>query len=295
MNRLTVKVNEYIKHNYYIAQGKYRVICKIGNGAFGVIYLGADVKSGKEVAIKFEDITTYNPRLLYEYKVYRFLREYQINMHNDVAIPQVYYYGQETFFNVLVMELLGPSLEDLFNFCGRHFSMKTILMLADQMFNRLEFMHDKCFIHRDIKPDNFLMGCNTNSYKLFLIDFGLAKKYRSTRTLQHIYYSDNKTLVGTARYASINTHSGIQQSRRDDMESLGYVLLYLNRGKLPWQDLKASNKKQKYERIFEMKLSTSLLDLCKGFPGQFEKYLSYCRTLRFNDTPDYEYVRQLFR
>jgi len=147
-------------------------------------------------------------------------------------------------------------------------------------------------LHRDIKPDNILIDRNG---KLKLADFGLAKKYRDPRTHTHIPYRENKNLTGTARYASINTHLGIEQSRRDDLESLGYVLMYFNRGSLPWQGLKAQTKKQKYERISEKKLSTPIEVLCKGFPGEFATYLNFCRSLRFDDKPDYTYLRQLFR
>ena len=161
------------------------------------------------------------------------------------------------------MDLPGPSLEDLFNFCSRRFTMKTVLMLADQVISRIEYVHTKNFIHRDIKPDNFLMGIGCHCDKLFLIDFGLAKKYRDNRTRQHIPYREDKNLTGTARYASINAHLGIEQSRRDDMESLGYVLMYFNRTRLPWQGLKAATKKQKYEKISEKKMSTPVEVLCK--------------------------------
>uniref|UniRef100_A0A2K5SCR7 non-specific serine/threonine protein kinase n=1 Tax=Cebus imitator TaxID=2715852 RepID=A0A2K5SCR7_CEBIM len=188
----------------------------------------------------------------------------------------------------------GPSLEDLFNFCSRMFTMKTVLM-ADHMISRIEYVHTKKFIHRDIKPDNFLMGIGHHCNKLFLIDFGLAKKYRDNRTRQHKAYREDKNLTGTARYASINAHLGIEQSRRDDMESLGYVLMYFNRTSLPWQGLKAATKKQKYEKISEKKMSTPVEVLCKGFPAEFAMYLNYCRGLRFEEAPDYMYLRQLFR
>ena len=179
----------------------------------------------EEVAVKLESIKARHPQLLYESKLYKILQ-------GGVGIPHIRWYGPERDYNVLVMDLLGPSLEDLFNFCSRRFTMKTVLMLADQMIGRIEYVHNKNFIHRDIKPDNFLMGIGRHCNKLFLIDFGLAKKYRDNRTRQHIPYREDKNLTGTARYASINAHLGIEQSRRDDMESLGYVLMYFNRGSL---------------------------------------------------------------
>lgn len=132
------------------------------------------------------------------------------------------------------MDLLGPSLEDLFNYCKRKLTLKTVLLLADQMLQRIEAVHAKHFMHRDIKPDNFLMGNPTDKNLLYIIDFGLAKKYLISKTGEHIPYRDGKNLTGTARYASLNTHKGIEQGRRDDLESIGYVLLYFLKGELPW-------------------------------------------------------------
>merc|ERR1739844_775169 len=174
--------------------------------------------------------------------------------------------------------------------------MKTVLLIADQLLQRAEFLHAKTFIHRDIKPDNFLIVPGRRSCKIIhMIDFGLAKKYCHPSTQQHIPYAERKRLTGTARYASINSHLGIEQSRRDDMESIGFVLMYFNRGKLPWQGLQAATKKQKYEKISEKKMSTPVEVLCKGFPAEFAMYLNYCRGLRFEEAPDYMYLRQLFR
>lgn len=272
----------------FVVAGKYRIIRKIGSGSFGDIYLGRNITNGEEVALKMESTVARHPQLLYEYKLYKVL-------NGGIGIPHIRHFGQERNYNVLVMDLLGPSLEDLFNFCGRQFTLKTVLMLVDQMIGRLEFLHTKNFIHRDIKPDNFLMGIGRHCNKLFLIDFGLAKKYRDFRSKQHISYREKKNLTGTARYASVNAHLGIEQSRRDDMESLGYVLMYFNRGSLPWQGLKATNKKQKYEKISEKKMSTPVEVLCKGFPAEFAMYLNYCRSMRFEEAPDYMYLRQLFR
>ncbi|XP_003934460.1 casein kinase I [Saimiri boliviensis] len=271
-----------------IVGGKYKLVRKIGSGSFGDVYLGVTTTTGEEVAVKLESQKAKHPQLLYESKLYTILQ-------GGIGIPHMHWYGQEKDSNVLVMDLLGPSLEDLFNFCSRRFTMKTVLMLADQMISRIEYVHTKNFLHRDIKPDNFLMGTGRHCNKLFLIDFGLAKKYRDNRTRQHIPYREDKHLIGTVRYASINTHLGIEQSRRDDMESLGYVFMYFNRTNLPWQGLKAMTKKQKYEKISEKKMSTPVEVLCKGFPAEFAMYLNYCRGLRFEEVPDYMYLRQLFR
>lgn len=267
---------------------RYRLGRKIGSGSFGDIYLGTDVTNAEEVAIKLECVKTKHPQLHIEGKIYKL-------MQGGMGIPNIKWLGTEGDYNVMVMELLGPSLEDLFNFCSRKFSLKTVLLLADQMIARVEYIHSKNFIHRDVKPDNFLMGLGKKGNLVYIIDFGLAKKYRDPRTHQHIAYRENKNLTGTARYASVNTHLGIEQSRRDDMESEGYVMLYFLRGSLPWQGLKAATKKQKYERISEKKMSTPIEELCRDFPSEFSTYLNICRSLGFEDKPDYAYLRQLFR
>ncbi|MQL79422.1 hypothetical protein Taro_011855, partial [Colocasia esculenta] len=243
---------------------KFRLGRKIGSGSFGEIYLGTNIQTNEEVAIKLENVKTKHPQLLYESKLYRILQ-------GGTGIPNVRWFGVEGDYNVLVMDLLGPSLEDLFNFCSRKLSLKTVLMLADQMINRVEYVHSKSFLHRDIKPDNFLMGLGRRANQVYVIDFGLAKKYRDTSTHQHIPY------------------------RRDDLESLGYVLMYFLRGSLPWQGLKAGTKKQKYEKISERKVSTSIEALCRGYPTEFASYFHYCRSLRFDDKPDYAYLKRIFR
>ncbi|CAJ0610219.1 unnamed protein product [Cylicocyclus nassatus] len=267
--------------------GRFRLGRKIGSGSFGDIYLGLNVQTNEEVAVKLECIKSKHPQLHIEGRLYRV-------MSGGVGIPDVKWCGLEGEYNVMVMELLGPSLEDLFNFCQRKFSLKTVLLLADQMITRIEYIHERDYIHRDIKPDNFLMGLGKRGNLVYIIDFGLAKKYRDSRS-QHIPYRENKNLTGTARYASVNTHRGIEQSRRDDIESLGYVLMYFNRGTLPWQGLKAATKRQKYDKISEKKISTSVEELCASYPEAFATYLRYSRTLGFEDTPDYGHLRQLFR
>ncbi|KAJ0651264.1 putative protein kinase CK1-CK1 family [Helianthus annuus] len=272
----------------HVVGGNFKLGRKIGSGSFGELYLGVNIQSGEEVAIKLESIKTKHPQLHYESKVYMLLQ-------GGTGIPNLKWYGAEGEYNIMVIDLLGPSLEDLFNYCNRKFSLKTVLMLADQLINRVEYMHARGFLHRDIKPDNFLMGLGRKANQVYAIDFGLAKKYRDLQTHKHIPYRENKNLTGTARYASVNTHLGVEQSRRDDLESLGYVLMYFLRGSLPWQGLRAGNKKQKYDKISEKKMLTPIEVLCKSYPSEFISYFHYCRSLRFEDKPDYSYLKRLFR
>ncbi|KAJ3443772.1 casein kinase 1-like protein [Anaeramoeba flamelloides] len=267
---------------------KYRLGRRIGSGSFGDIYLGTNIITEEEIAIKLENIKTRHPQLQYESKLYTILA-------GGVGIPKVRWFGREGDYNVMILDLLGPSFEDLLNYCSRKFSLKSVLMLADQILCRIEYIHSKNFLHRDIKPDNFLMGVSDKKNQVSVIDFGLAKKYRDVRTHKHIKYLENKKLTGTARYASINTHLGFEQSRRDDLESLGYMLIYFLKGKLPWQGLDAVNKKQKYERISNKKISTPVKTLCQGLPYEFVTYLNYCKSLHFDEKPNYSYLRKLFR
>ncbi|KAI1499851.1 casein kinase I [Biscogniauxia marginata] len=267
----------------------YRVGKKIGEGSFGVIFEGTNLLNNQQIAIKFEPRKSDAPQLRDEYRTYKILV-------GCPGIPNVYYFGQEGLHNILVIDLLGPSLEDLFDHCNRRFSIKTVVMVAKQMLSRVQTIHEKNLIYRDIKPDNFLIGRpgTKASNVIHVVDFGMAKQYRDPKTKQHIPYRERKSLSGTARYMSINTHLGREQSRRDDLEALGHVFMYFLRGGLPWQGLKAATNKQKYEKIGEKKQTTPIKDLCEGFPDEFSKYLTYVRNLGFEDTPDYDYLRELF-
>ena len=201
-------------------------------------------------------------------------------------VPGLFYIGTDNSvpgksFHVMVMDLLGPSLEDLFQTCRRNMELKTVLLIAIQMIRRIEKCHEARIIHRDIKPDNFLIG-GTESTRdnVYIIDFGLAKCYQNSNG-EHIPYRDGKNLTGTARYASINTHKGIEQSRRDDLETIGHVLLYLLKGQLPWQGLPGRSKNEKYAAIKKKKIEISLDELCRGNPSEFKEFMEYCRMLRF--------------
>ncbi|KZZ96971.1 Protein kinase-like domain protein [Ascosphaera apis ARSEF 7405] len=267
----------------------YRVGKKIGEGSFGVIFEGTNLLNSQQVAIKFEPRKSEAPQLRDEYRTYKILV-------GCPGIPNVYYFGQEGLHNILVIDLLGPSLEDLFDHCNRRFSIKTTVMVAKQMLSRVQTIHEKNLIYRDIKPDNFLIGRpgTKAANVIHVVDFGMAKQYRDPKTKQHIPYRERKSLSGTARYMSINTHLGREQSRRDDLEALGHVFMYFLRGGLPWQGLKAATNKQKYEKIGEKKQTTPINELCENFPEEFNKYLTYVRNLGFEDTPDYDYLRDLF-
>jgi casein kinase 1 len=266
----------------------YRLRRKIGAGSFGEIYSAEEVQTHRRVAVKLESVAARVPQLCYEAKLYQLLQ-------GGVGVPRLFWHGSEELHNVLVIELLGKSLEDLFVKCHRRFTLKTVLMLADQMLTSVEYVHNKNFIHRDIKPDNFVMGTGNTAGQVFLIDYGLAKKYRDQYTHAHIPYVEGKSLTGTARYASVGALRGAEQSRRDDLEALGYVWIYLLRGSLPWMGLTGRNQQQKYDRICNLKKQTAFEDLCRGQPTEFVSYFQAVRALQFADRPKYAELRAIFR
>ena len=266
---------------------KYKPDKKIGEGSFGKIYLSHNINTGEKFALKLENRNLVPSLLEQEAYILCYLK--------GEGIPFIKSFGISTEYNVLVMELLGKSLEYLFEKKNNKFSLKTVCMLGIQMITRLQYIHNKHILHRDIKPDNFIMGLDNNSWKVYLIDFGLSKKYRSSKTLKHINFAEHKKLIGTARYASINALAECEQGRRDDMEALGYVLMYFLKGNLPWQGLKINKREDRYRKIYEKKKETTAEELCKGFPKEFCEFVKYTRKLEFEEEPDYDYLRNLLK
>ncbi|KAH9939704.1 kinase-like protein [Epithele typhae] len=276
----------------YTFGGKYRLEEEIAIGGCGTVFQGVHTVAGKEVAIKLEPAIAKSSPLKQESKIYKTLM-------GGPGVPWINWSGKQGDYNVMVIDLLGPSLEDLFRMCNRHFSLKTILMLADQLITRIEYIHSRDFVHRDIKPANFVVPKTSDTassdYVVNVIDFGLAKKFRDPRTSSHIpYHQDDHHGVGTCLFAAISTHLGIECSRRDDLEGLAYMLIYFLRGTLPWRKIKGSSVSDTWDLIRDKKLETESV-LTIGLPDEFDIFYKYVRALEFEDLPDYEGLRTLFR
>jgi len=270
----------------------------IGEGSFGTVYSGVwfgNDGNNLKVALKFENkpsTENEHSQLRHEYKVYK-----ELHQHGKVpGFAKQLYFGPSsngTNGNLLILELLGPSLSQLLDRCNGTFNLKTVLQIADQTLKRLESLHSRNIIHRDIKPDNFCLGLHDN--QIYCLDLGLATLYISKTSNKHKPYCDHKSLVGTPRYASINAHDGIRYGRRDDLMSLSYMLIFLLKGSLPWQGVKISDKVKKYNQISHLKKTITPSKLCEDIPQEFAKLLQYCKDLKYDDKPNYLYLRNMFR
>lgn len=274
--------------DYNIVSDKYKYIDVLGSGSFGEVYLTQDRQTKKMYAAKLE-LKGKKSRLKDEYEIYMKLKRKGLK----VGIPKIIDYLETQKNNIMIMQLLGKDLDELHKKNGCIFDLATVLKIGIDIINLLQNLHKTGFIHRDIKPNNFLSGIGEDVSTLYVMDFGLSKQYITGS--KHIPHKVEKELVGTARYASINVHYGIEPSRRDDLESVGYMLIYFLKGSLPWQGLKEKKGEDKIKLIGDTKRWTSLTKLCKDIPDCFAKYLKHCRQLSFEEQPDYEYLKKILK
>lgn len=266
---------------------RYEIQDFIGKGSFGNVYRAIDLKTKRLLAIKTENIDdTKNEYLYEEFKLYN-------KIMNHKSIPNVYHYGEHRNKNILVMSYLGYNLGTLFKFCEKKFSMKTVCMIMIQTIDILEHIHSFGIIHKDIKPENMLIGHNSERNTIYLVDFGLSDRYLINK-ITHIPWNDKRQFCGTYRYSSIRNHEGSEQSRRDDLESLGYVMIYFLKGKLPWENLKPKEGEPRVIQIFNKKKNITCEKLTRNMDPMIYNYMKYIRMLRFRDKPNYFKIKQCF-
>ena len=278
------KESIFIK-KYPLIFKKYRPLRKISNGAFSEIYYGININNNKKIAIKTEYRHTLNKLLESE--------SFLLFSLKGLGIPKVLSFGHNKEYDILIMPLLGKSLKELYLSKNSNFEFKDICLMAIQIIERIKWVHSHNVIHRDIKPDNFLIGLEDPNI-IYLIDFGLSKKYKSSTTGKHISFSEVKKFTGTLLYASSNALRFKEQSRRDDLESICYMIIYLMKGSLPWQKLRVNNKKQSYMKVGLFKRNIRPEKLCENLPGEMIDFVNYVKKLQFEEEPDYYFLKNLF-
>jgi serine/threonine protein kinase len=262
---------------------KYKLLNQIGEGSFGKIFKAENILTSSLVAIKIEKKSN-SSLLKHEANIY-------YKCKNLRGIPGIRMFGTEENYNYIVMDLLGMSIDKMREIQGGKLTLKETLTISIQLISCLENLHAIGIIHRDIKPENILINGDIN--KIYLIDFGLAKYYIDQER-NHLPINNNKKFIGNVRFASINIHNGIEPSRRDDLISLGYVFIVCLKGFLPWQNINSMNKDEKYNKIKNIKETLYLPDLCSDIPYEFLSYMSYCYSLKYDEDPDYLYLKNLF-
>ncbi|OCH90131.1 kinase-like protein [Obba rivulosa] len=285
----TYKYDPYACPSYRI-RGLWQCNRILGEGSFGIVYNAFHLFTNEEVAIKVDmpDEEAYQPCALpYEAKIYRMLEG-----HLGILAPR--WDGEEGGAGIMVMDKLGPNLDQLRSFCRGKFSLKTICMLALQMIARIEFAHSRGIVVRDVKPENFAMGMGENRSILYLYDFGISKLYVDPIVRKHIAFRKDRKHIGTPRYSSYNSHFGRELSRRDDIEALGTSLLFLLHGQLPWQGIYAPSVEAKMQRLGEMKAGEPLFKLLSQSPPEFTALFEHSRSLAFEDKPNYKMLKGLF-
>lgn len=274
----------------------YTITKYISSGSFGDVFEAVCCKTNESVALKIPIINKEKDGerwLIEEAKIYNALHKQKSEENENCGLANIKILSNKTLNKkIMIMDLLGPSLESIL--CkNKKFTIKSIILITIQLINTMKYIHDRGYIHRDIKPDNFVID-NKNGEKIFCIDFGLAKKYVK-RNNDHIPFVKNNKFCGTARYASIAAHKGYTQSRKDDLEAIGYMLVYLFRGKLPWEQIKCKDKKEKYRLILEKKESITEEELCKQLPREFLVYFKYVRNMDFDEVPPYKAFIKMFK
>ena len=265
--------------------GKYSIKYLISKGSFGEVYLGTNVLNNKDYAIKMERTSKGESLLKEEAYVLLFLK--------GPGLPNVITFGISGRYHILIENLLGKSIYNIWLEKEKKFNIKDTCMFAIQALERVEYVHSKNYLHRDIKPANFLVG-NPDQSQIYLIDFGNARKYRSSRTGKHLPFSRNYKIYGTTIFLSLNVLKGIEQTRKDELESLGLVIIYLYKGYLPWSNYKFKDIFQALEKIKAIKENLSMKQLCHGLPIEMFEYMNYIKNMNFEDTPDYRYLQSLF-
>ena len=279
-----IQNSTFIK-KYPLIFKRYRPIKKIGKGAFSEIYSGINIINNEKIAIKIEKRYSLNKYLESEC--------YTLFSLNNIGIPKVFSFGHNKEYDILIMPLLGKSIQNIYISKNKNLEFKDICLMGIQIIERIQWVHSQKIIHRDIKPDNFLIGLNDPNI-IYLIDFGLSKKYRSSQTGKHIKNAEIKKFTGTVLYASANALNFREQSRRDDLESIGYMIIYLIQGSLPWMGIKVGNKKENYLKISQIKKKIKPEKLCENLPVELIDYMKYVKNLQFEETPDYGYLKFLF-
>lgn len=272
--------------------GRFTFAEPLGKGGFAFVFAGWDNLTKEHVAIKVENKERKNASRSIK-KEYRLLVKL-CNAGCPVSqVPKAIWCGRCEDRRVMVMARMGESLSDFYKLCGKKFSVQTTLALTKELITILESLHDAGVLHRDIKLQNFLTGYKSPS-TVFACDFGLSDFYVDPTTNQHIPLTKGHSRYGTVRYASLNNHRGVEQSRRDDLESLGFVVIYAARGSVPWQTIRNEDRRKKWSQVYEMKRRITLEELCDGLPDCFKKFMTYVRELAFDARPDYQLLRDMF-
>jgi serine/threonine protein kinase len=277
---------DFISQNKIIFK-KFKPIKRIGKGTFSSVYIALSLEKNNYVAIKVEKRNKSGIELLETEAFFLYsLRGF--------GIPEVISFGRTKTHNILVMPLLGQSILDLIIMLGKKLQMNDICLIAIQILERIEWVHSKNIVYRDIKPENFLFG-KKDPEVLYLIDFGLCKKYKSSKTGKHILPKNLGKFTGTSRYASVYSMAGNEQSRRDDIESIGYMIIFLMKKKLPWQGIRGNSYKECYHKLYIMKKNIEPEELCKGLPKEMIDYMNNAKSLKFEEEPNYSYLKNLFK